>query len=361
MYGKRDKRQETRVEWVVWMAISVSACTSGNHSALSPADAGSPASQDAASGSAGDANAASNNDAPGPAPEETDASKAADGGAPNSGVEAGSDGASHEAEAGTPASTADSAAGSACGESGIIVCDDFESAKAGGPPAAPWTVATTVGSVAIDTTQAFSGKQSVKVTAPAATGSRSTMLRLTGKLLPPPGNAYYGRMMFLLDSAPATSVHWTFIDSSGLVPGMNYHAVYRYGGQLPITASDGGFGGSQMMASYDTVDSYSGVGPSSDCYHHSKARAVPVGTWSCAQWKFDGPNNTLEFSLDGAPADDLTVTSTGDGCVNQPATYVWTAPSFTQIDLGWESYQADDARTIWIDDVAIGTQSVPCP
>ncbi|MBV9949578.1 MAG: hypothetical protein JOZ69_22240 [Myxococcales bacterium] len=199
------------------------------------------------------------------------------------------------------------------------------------------------------------------MTAPSATGFRSVLLRLSGGGLPPAGNVIYGRMMFWLDSAPTGTVHWTIVDGSGLVPGQNYHAVYRYGGQLPLTGADGGFAGSQMMASYDTVDSNNGIGPKSDCYHHSKGRAVPVAAWTCIQWKFDGPNDTLTLSLGGTPAPDLTVAHTGDGCVNQPATYEWTAPSFQQIDVGWESYQADDARTIWIDDLAIGTASIACP
>jgi hypothetical protein len=29
--------------------------------------------------------------------------------------------------------------------------------------------------------------------------------------------------------------------------------------------------------------------------------------------------------------------------------------------VGWESYQADAARTIWLDDVAIGRTRIGCP
>ncbi|MGA7124221.1 MAG: hypothetical protein WBY94_29235 [Polyangiaceae bacterium] len=240
-----------------------------------------------------------------------------------------------------------------------IVCDDFEKDTVGAAPGAPWQVATTAGTVTVDSTRAASGTKSIKVVAPIATGYRSAMLRLAGAGLPTPTNVVYGRMMFWLDSAPSASVHWTFIDGSGLVAGANYHSVYRYGGQLPIP-SDGGTG-SQLMASYDTVDSYSGVGPSSDCWRHSHARAVPVGEWTCAEWEFDGPNNTLRFWLNGDPAPDLTVAGMGDGCISQPATYIWTAPSFSQVDVGWESYQADAARTIWLDDVAIGSTRIGCP
>ena len=39
----------------------------------------------------------------------------------------------------------------------------------------------------------------------------------------------------------------------------------------------------------------------------------------------------------------------------------WVAPTFTRLDVGWESYQADEARSIWIDDVVISSTEVSCP
>jgi hypothetical protein len=182
-------------------------------------------------------------------------------------------------------------------------------------------------------------------------------------VFPVPGNAYYGRMMFRLDSAPEAAnpaVHWTFIQSTGTVMGQTYRAQYRYGGQHPVTMA-GSFVGNQLMANYDTPDSYSGNGPSSDCWHHANRKVVPVGRWACAEWQFDGPNNTMRFWLDGQALDDLTVMGRGQGCVHQPATYQWTAPNFANLEIGWESYQNDMARTLYIDDVVIHTRRVGCP
>jgi hypothetical protein len=167
-------------------------------------------------------------------------------------------------------------------------------------------------------------------------------------------------MMFRLESAPTASVHWTFVEGSGLVPGQTYHALYRYGGQLPVTQGSTAVG-SQLMANYETPDSYGGNGPSSDCWFHSSKVVVPVAKWSCVEWQFDGPNNTMRLWLDGAAVTSLTVAGVGQGCVNQPATYPWTAPTFDRLDLGWESYQADDARTLYIDDVIVSTSKVGCP
>lgn len=244
-----------------------------------------------------------------------------------------------------------------------IFCDDFEAYAAGSPPAGKWGNNQSTGSLAVNTGKAHSGKNAVKITGDATTDYRSATMFLADKsVLPVAGNHLFGRMMFFLESAPDTSVHWTFIAGSGPVTGQNYHAIYRYGGQQPIM-KNGAFAGSQLMANYETPDSYQNppVGPSSDCWLHSNMQAVPTGAWACAEWEFDGPNNTMRFWLNGTELKDLQMSGMGQGCVNQPATFAWTAPSFERIDLGWESYQMDDARTIWIDDVALGTKKLGCP
>jgi hypothetical protein len=227
-----------------------------------------------------------------------------------------------------------------------------------------WTNNQNGGSVSVDTGKSNSGTKAVKVVANMSSGYRSAMVTLAdASLLPPAGNVVYGRMMFFLESAPSGTVHWTFIAGSGVVPGQSYHAIYRYGGQVPITDGGGNFVGSQLMANYDTPDSYQSppVGPSSDCWLHANTEVVPVGKWSCAEWEFDTNQNSMHFWLDGKALTDLTMTDTGQGCVHQSASFEWAAPTFSRIDLGWESYQADGARTIWIDDVALGTQRLGCP
>lgn len=263
-------------------------------------------------------------------------------------------------------SSSGGAAGSSTGDpcATAIFCDDFESYAAGQAPGGNWTKSTNQGAVAIDDTQSHSGTKSVKFTTQSASSSKTAYIRLanaTGKtIFPAPGNSFYGRMMFRLESAPTASVHWTLLEGSGLVPGQTYHALYRYGGQLPVTQGST-FVGSQLMANYETPDSYGGNGPSSDCWNHASQVVVPVAKWSCVEWQFDGPNNTMRFWLDGTAVTSLTVAGVGQGCVNQPATYAWTAPTFDRLDLGWESYQADDARTLYIDDVVVSTTKVGCP
>jgi hypothetical protein len=249
-----------------------------------------------------------------------------------------------------------------------LFCDDFESFAAGSPPSGEWTASEVNGSVSVDATRPFRGAQSVKATTLATAVSGSTykvaLIGLTrAPVVPVPGEAFYGRMMFYLESAPTTDVHWTFIDATGTVPGQDYSATYRYGGQLPIM--EGATAGSQLMANYDTTDFYGTPprGPNTDCYQHADGELVPVGRWSCAQWFFDGPNAQMRFWLDGQEVTDLHVDQIGEGCVGADATpdYRWAAPSFSRLDVGWESYQTDDERTIWIDDVVIGSSPVSCP
>jgi hypothetical protein len=223
------------------------------------------------------------------------------------------------------------------------------------------------GSVVVDSSRAFRGAQSVKATTLATSATmqtyKSALIGLArAPVVPVLNEAFYGRMMFYLESAPSTSVHWTFIDATGTVPGQVYSATYRYGGQLPV--NEGGMVvGNQLMANYDTTDFYRTppVGPQTDCYQHADGKTVPVGRWACAEWFFDGPNAQMRFWLDGTELTDLAMNRTGEGCVAEPQDQTWVAPTFSRIDVGWESYQADDERSIWIDDVVIGSTKVGCP
>jgi hypothetical protein len=54
------------------------------------------------------------------------------------------------------------------------------------------------------------------------------------------------------------------------------------------------------------------------------------------------------------------VVETGDGCVNAPNQSPWTAPTFDTLELGFESYQTDDARVLYVDDVAVSDQKIGC-
>jgi hypothetical protein len=238
-----------------------------------------------------------------------------------------------------------------------ILCDDFESYTTGQAPNGKWSAHTNSGGiVAVDSAEHVSGSKAVKFTTPMASNSKTAFIRLTNAVFPIMGNAFYGRMMVRLESEPTMSVHWTLIQGGGVVPNQTYHALYRYGGQMPVSQ------GSQLMANYETPDWYSNKNTQgSDCWHHSNAKVIPAATWTCIEWKFDGPTNGMQMWMNGTALTDLTLTGKGDGCGNGPNDLTWTAPNFDTLDLGWESYQADGARTVWIDDVAISTTRIGCP
>jgi hypothetical protein len=246
--------------------------------------------------------------------------------------------------------------GKSGGCNGALFCEDFEAYDAGKAPGSVWTARTDAGAVSVDTTQHTSGSKSVKFTTQAKDGNKTAFIRLkSDAVFPIAGNAFFGRMMFRLEAAPTGDVHWTMLQSTGTVPGQNYRSQYRYGGQHPVTA------GSQLMANYDTPDSYSGTGPSTDCWQHANGVAIPTGKWTCVEWKFDGPQNQMRLWLDGKAITDVSIDGKGQGCLGQDASYTWAAPTFGDIEIGWESYQNDQARTVFIDDVAISTTQIGCP
>jgi hypothetical protein len=338
--------------------------TAGSGAAGTPGTGGG-AGATATAGTTGTAGAASTAGATGTA----GASAGSGGGGTAGGATAGSGGGSgggpggRGGSGGGAAGTGGAGTGGAAGDpcATALFCDDFEKYTAGQAPGAPWTRQVSTGSTAaVDTTQFHSGTKSVKFVAASGSGSKTAYIRLmgTGSGLPVMPNMFYGRMMFRLEAAPTGDVHWTFLEGSGLIAGQTYHALYRYGGQHPVM-NGSTFVGSQLMANYETPDSYSGNGPSSDCWKHSNKIVVPEGKWSCAEWQFDGTTNAMRFWLDGAAVDSLTVMGAGEGCGT--ATPVWTAPTFDRMDLGWESYQMDSARTIWIDDVVLSKTKVGCP
>lgn len=215
--------------------------------------------------------------------------------------------------------------------------DDFEANKVGRPPAG-WTISInpgTAGTVAIDDTRAFSGTLSVHVATPAGGRGQTFITRALAAL---PGNTFFGRMMIWVSATPK-DVHWDNIRGSGSLPGTTRQAWYNYGG--------GGTGA--MLANYYTNGS--------DCWKTSTTM-LPVGRWTCVEWRFDGAHNAMGYWLDGQPVSDLSVATHGDGCAG---TNLWQAPRFDRLSLGWYNAQTSSIPIdMWIDDVAIGATRIAC-
>jgi hypothetical protein len=231
-----------------------------------------------------------------------------------------------------------------------LLCDNFDTYAVGAAPAGPWKTATNAnGSVKVDQARAFSGAQSVKVaTDNKAAYQRAFFYVENAPVFPTMGNVIYGRMMVWTDQAPMDGVHWTNIQGEGPASalGKSFTALYRFGGMST----------QHLMGNYET----SGV--ATDCWNSSKTATMPTGRWACMEWRFNGPNDEMNFWLDGQPVPDLTVVDKGQGCVSHDTMDHWFAPQFSRMNLGFESYQADSApRTLWIDDVVLDTKPIGCP
>ena len=324
-------------------SAALSACDSGDKSEAPTATAGAGNSNTAgAANHAGAANTA------GAAPSAGTGSIAGAGngtaGAAATGAGAGGAPASGGAAGSSTAGAGGALASGGC--AGALICEDFESYT--DKPAGPWKVDSNSGSaVAIDSTKHVSGSKSVKFTTDGVNSYQRAYIGLTTPTFPIAGNAFYGRMMLFLTKAPTDDgVHWTNIQAEGPVAAQGVtSAKVRYGGQQM----------QNLMANYDSE------GKASDCWQHSTTK-IPEGKWTCMQWYFDGKSNTQKFWLDSVALDDMTVVGMGQGCIAHDLNDTWYFPQdFTTAYVGWESYQKDDPREVWIDDFALGTSPIACP
>jgi hypothetical protein len=258
------------------------------------------------------------------------------GSAGSGGAGSGGGGTGSDAGTGGQGGSADSCAAA-------LLCDDFEGHLADAPPGAPWTVESNEhGEVVVMTGNAYSGQQALRVTTDGLDAYQRAYVAASGApLFPAAQDVLWGRMMIYTEAAPNDGVHWTMIQGEGPVAGQSYRSLIRYGGQHQ----------QRLMANYYTDDAVS------DCWDHSDTE-MPQGEWACMEWHYDAPNDTMRFYLDGLAVDDLTVVAAGEGC-GGPNT--WNFPEFDTALVGWESYQSDPAREIWIDDVALGTERISCP
>ena len=253
------------------------------------------------------------------------------------------------AASGPSSATGAAATGSGGGSgdpcAGRLLCDDFETDTDGEAPGAPWQLSTNNGAVAIDGAHAHSGSHAVKVSTGAGQYKQALFSVEGAPVFPVASNVVYGRMMIYMDATANDGVHWTMAEGSGPLPGHDgVQAFYRYGGMW----------GGKMMANYETWNL------ATDCWNNSDT-VMPTGRWTCMEWKLDGPNDEMRFWLDGTEIEGLHVAQQGQGCGGHDLGDDWLAPDFDKMWLGWESYQNDDAREAWIDDVIIDDAPIGCP
>ncbi len=228
---------------------------------------------------------------------------------------------------------------SSCDRSSLLFYDDFEAYPEGSVPALPWEKSGN-GKAVIDSSKSVSGKHSVHFISGEGYKNRS-ILTFSGKdVFPLKKKRYYGQMQMYVDSASPDGVHWTMIESSGKVPGKDFRAEIRYGGQHS----------KRLMANYETN------GVKSDCWQHSSV-TIPEKRWFRVNWFFDGRRNEMKIWIDGVLINEITVRGRGQGCLDNDLNGEWIFPVFEDVQIGWVDYQLNGGeRNVWIDDFAISSK-----
>lgn len=238
-------------------------------------------------------------------------------------VATGGSGGTPAADAGSSADGPPATMGGLC--AGAKKCFDFEDQMAGQAPSSPdFKVEMNGGSISVDSTKFFSGKQSIKISTRGGTNFPGTNLIFSGieKLLPE--NDLHGRVMMWMNQTPGRA-HWDGILGSA-AGGAN--PTYILGGMYM-----------NFMSVYhpgdDSVDS---------------ATPFPTGTWACIQWQFSGKGgmNIHKMMLNGQVVDKGLTTK-------------WRAPTFSQLKVGYRHFGSSVAVDLWLDDLAFGDQPIPCP
>ena len=210
-----------------------------------------------------------------------------------------------------------------------LVCDDFEDGNLDG-----WNKLESGGALVIDAAHASSGKSALSIVIPG--NQRGGFLERKGApLFPLPNNTIWGRVMVYFDSLPDGQTDFVRAAPTGGNPPW-YNVGEQHGG---------------VMLNY-----YSSA---SDCWARpSPPKTLPLKTWMCWEWSFDGTKNEMQFFIDGQLS--RRVNGSGDGCSGPNS---WTAPQFNTIRVG--EYIAELSSTpvkMWLDDVAIGNNDcIGCP
>lgn len=230
------------------------------------------------------------------------------------------------------------------GMTGGIYCDDFEKQTAGGQPKGDFKLDINgAGTMTIDTSKAYSGKQSLFINFKKAPQGDDSARMIFTKGFPVAGNDLHGRAMVFMTAVPKDNdIHWD-LSSADAPGGIEYTIGSMYG---------------NVMAVYQP----------GDCSLDTKTPVV-AGKWMCFQWEFKGAadgTHLLSMKVDGQPTMPGTVTDGREkatsNCVGGgAASREWKAGTWNQVSLGWIAFQNSNIPVeMWIDDVVLGPKEVPC-
>ncbi len=216
------------------------------------------------------------------------------------------------------------------------LCDDFE---AGSIDPSRWETSVRFGStVEVTSERAREGMYGLHVHLPSTNGANG-LIRALGLGLPLPNNSLYGRAWVYVEGEFPPQ-HSRLISASGDLDGET--AAYR------LDVNQG-----ELNSRYFTRHIHDNV-------QHGGLKkfghAMPLDTWMCIEWHYDGVQNGMRYWFDGS----LVPTMTVDGSESP----LWEAPIFGQVELGWHAYQggAGDAQgyDVFYDAVVLDAERIGC-
>lgn len=260
---------------------------------------------------------------------------------------AGSAGAANAGSAGS-ANAGSAGAGNANGGSGgsgntppvtnpscadLLLCDDFETATPGASPdPARWSLSLNYNpnappspDVSVDNTVSHGGSQSVRIN---GSGEPRDIVATV------PVDRLFVRAFLRLSSAPT--------------------------GGGPVLMAVGGDQNSDVrlrlwagqVATLNTGNGDSIVPNAATSGNCPECLNVPSDTWFCAEMFVDNAQQSVILWIDEAEAGRVT---------NNDWNSTWpTFPAQTNVRLGFWGLQGANATTVWIDDVAIGSERIGC-
>jgi hypothetical protein len=238
---------------------------------------------------------------------------------------------------------------SRCETPGGALCDGFEDSMLGGAPdTAKWNVITSYSgmpssqnTITIDTAQRARGAQALHVHT-----ETSDPVYIETKRLPSLGNAFYGRVFAYFDQDPGarTRGHWGAFVGVGKRPTVSQDVEVRLGGQFDI-----------LVVNYSPNDALQ-ISSSRDGFYDDGAR-LPIRTWTCFEFLFDGGHDEMRVWMDGVEIERLHVTDWGQ--FGHSPTPGWS-PTYDRLRIGYQSWNADTPIDVWYDAVVVDTERVGC-
>jgi Cellulose binding domain len=220
--------------------------------------------------------------------------------------------------------------------------DGFES-QTGAVPTGSWAVTSPdcsgAGTAAIDRTVAHSGTTSLRINGAAGYC-----------------NHVFARNTSLLSGLSSTWYVRYWVRHTTALPAAHVTAVAM------ADAKDGGkdlrFGGQNGALQFNRASDDATL-PEQSPAGVALSRPLPVGTWTCVEFKVDGSNGTIETWLDGTSVPGLLEDGTPTHDIDSQWLNRTWRPALTDLRLGWESY-GDGADTLWYDDVAVSSTRNGC-